>query len=258
MEPGGGARLPLTNPNHSPTMTTASLLILFNLVVLESLLSIDNAAVLAVMVKDLPREQRSKALRYGMWGAFFFRGLCLVLAAWLIKILWLKILGGAYLLYLVYGHFTPAKDTLEEGVDKDHNAWYLFIKRKVGPFWSTVILVEIMDLAFSIDNVFAAVAMTDQLWLIVAGVCIGIIAMRFAAIWFTTLMQKYPTLERSAFVVIALLGIKLVLSGTADYVPAMKPLNDVMNSHWFDGAFSGAMIAVFAVPMFFGRKAQLQ
>ena len=63
----------------------ASGLIIFNLILFESLLSIDNAAVLATMVIDLPKEQRSKALKYGIFGAYFFRGLCLFFAAYLFK-----------------------------------------------------------------------------------------------------------------------------------------------------------------------------
>lgn len=234
-------------------MSGADLLILFNLFILESILSIDNAAVLAVMVKDLPSEQQPKALKYGIFGAFFFRALCLMVASWLITILWLKIVGGAYLLYLVYGHFTPQKDTLEEGVDKDHNKFYLGIKKWVGPFWSTVILVEVMDIAFSLDNIFAAVAMTDKIYIIIAGVCIGIVAMRFVAQWFTVLLKKVPSLERSAFIVIFILGLKLIISGVADYVPSMNAIQVVMSSHVFDMCFSGAMIVVFLIPIISDR-----
>ena len=80
----------------------ASLLVIFNLVVIESLLSVDNAAVLATMVMDLPKSQRKKALRYGILGAYVFRGLCLLFAAMLIKVWWLKPLGGLYFtLYFV-------------------------------------------------------------------------------------------------------------------------------------------------------------
>jgi YkoY family integral membrane protein len=83
----------------------AGLLIILNLIVIESLLSVDNAAVLATMVLDLPKEQRNRALRYGIIGAYVFRGICLFLAAWLVKIWWLKPLGGLYLLYLAFNYF---------------------------------------------------------------------------------------------------------------------------------------------------------
>src|SRR5436190_17942220 len=79
-----------------------SLAIIGNLVIIESLLSVDNAAVLATMVMDLDQKQRNKALRYGIWGAYIFRGLAMIFAAFLIKIWWLKPVGGLYLLYLVW------------------------------------------------------------------------------------------------------------------------------------------------------------
>ena len=83
----------------------ASLAIIGNLIIIESLLSVDNAAVLATMVMDLPEKQRDKALKYGIWGAYIFRGLAMIFAAFLIKIWWLKPLGGLYLLLLVYKQF---------------------------------------------------------------------------------------------------------------------------------------------------------
>src|SRR5215213_3959348 len=82
-----------------------SLSIIGNLIIIESLLSVDNAAVLATMVMDLPKDQRQRALRYGIIGAYFFRGLCLLFATFLIQIWWLKPLGGLYLLYLVFDYF---------------------------------------------------------------------------------------------------------------------------------------------------------
>lgn len=224
-------------------MVATSLLIIFNLFILESLLSIDNAAVLAIMVKGLPKDQQSKALRYGILGAFVFRGLCLFLAAWLIKILWLKIIGGIYLLYLVYDHFNPKED-VENRIavvpESDKSPMRLF--------WSTVLMVEIMDIAFSIDNVFAAVAMTNNIYLILIGVCLGIVTMRFVAIWFTKLMEKHPTLENSAFVVIALLGLKLIVAGILDTF-SCTCWSKILSSHWFDLGFSATMILIFAVPV---------
>src|SRR4051794_34306205 len=83
----------------------ASLGVVVNLILIESLLSVDNAAVLATMVLDLPKNQRPKALRYGIIGAYLFRGLSLLFAAALISIWWFKPLGGMYLLYLALRFF---------------------------------------------------------------------------------------------------------------------------------------------------------
>lgn len=192
----------------------SSLLIILNLIVIESLLSADNAAVLATMVMDLPKEQRKKALKYGILGAYVFRGICLIFAYWLVNIWWLKPLGGIYLLYLSISYFisrtTPTKS--DDVLIKKEKPFYRFISRFVSPFWSMVIMVEVMDLAFSIDNVFAAVAFTDNIYLIMIGVFIGILAMRFVAQSFVRLMEIFSFLAPAAFLVIGVLGLKLLSS----------------------------------------------
>jgi YkoY family integral membrane protein len=235
-------------------MLTAIILIC-NLFVLESLLSVDNAAVLALMVKDLPLPDRPKALKYGLLGAFVFRGTLLLVAAWLVKIFWLKIAGGGYLIYLVVTHFTPKRDSLEEGVDKQHNPIFKFLVRLMGLFWATVVLVEIMDLAFSVDNIFAAVAFTDKIVLILIGVFMGMVAMRFVAVWFMRLMERFKTLETSAFIVIGLLGLKLIVSGFLDWHPEWAPsTHDIMTkNHMFDFSFSAVMMCIFFMPMLFSK-----
>src|ERR1700754_4574279 len=82
-----------------------SLLIIGNLIIIESLLSVDNAAVLATMVMDLPKSDRNKALKYGIIGAYIFRGICLLFASFLIRVWWLKPIGGLYLCYLTFKFF---------------------------------------------------------------------------------------------------------------------------------------------------------
>lgn len=222
-------------------------LIVFNLIIIESLLSVDNAAVLATMVRDLPKEQRGKALKYGILGAYVFRGICLVLATWILKIWWLKPLGGLYLLWLAWDYFrresTPSE--ADDSLNKSENSIYKALFGKLGPFWSTVILIEIMDLAFSIDNVLAAVAYTDNIYLVWIGVFIGILAMRFVAQAFVKLMERFPFLETAAFLVIAILGVKLTLSTVAHFQP----------EHWFSRALEShqadEMLSFFTCIVFF-------
>ncbi len=196
----------------------AGFLVILNLILIESLLSVDNAAVLATMVMDLPKDQRDKALKYGIIGAYFFRGICLVFASYLVKVIWLKAVGGLYLIYLTFSYFKSkqTETTADDTLNKHENRIYKMLS-SFGPFWSTVALVEVMDLAFSIDNVFAAVAFTDNLWLIMIGVFIGILAMRFVAQRFVQLIEKFPFLEATAFIVIGILGVKLVLSFICDH-----------------------------------------
>jgi len=163
-----------------------ALLVVLNLILIESLLSVDNAAVLATMVMDLPEKNRRRALRIGLMLAYIFRGTALVFASILIKINWLKLVGGGYLIYLC-GHFfykeifkhehilDIEKEELQEGVK--HPKTILGMNQ----LWSTVVMVEMMDLTFSLDNVFAAVAFTNNIYLVCLGVFIGIITMRIVA-----------------------------------------------------------------------------
>ncbi len=230
----------------------AGLLIILNLIIIESLLSVDNAAVLATMVMDLPQNERKKALKYGIVGAYIFRGICLLLAAWLVKIWWLKPLGGFYLLYLAIDYSLKKrknnKAVEHEAIDKKQSWFYRSTVGLVGNFWATVALVEMMDLAFSIDNVFAAVAFTDNIYLIYIGVFIGILAMRFVAQGFVKLMEKFPFLETTAYVVIGVLGLKLASSVITHLFPD-SPVSAFMESEKADLLVSVFTVVIFVIPV---------
>ncbi|MBK8555404.1 MAG: DUF475 domain-containing protein [Lewinellaceae bacterium] len=222
-------------------------IIVFNLIIIESLLSVDNAAVLATMVMDLPGNQRQRALRYGIIGAYVFRGLCLIFAAQLIKIWWLKPLGGLYLIYLCYNFFKSRATSTEsdDTLNKQEKWFYRITLGWMGPFWATVVAVEIMDLAFSLDNVFAAVAFTDNIILVCIGVFIGILAMRFVAQWFVVLIERYPFLEVSAFLVIGILGLKLLASLLTHFYP---------NEYWaqqMESEHADLLVSVLTAGFFF-------
>ena len=87
------------------------------LIVLEGLLSADNAMVMAVMVLGLPAKQHQKALQYGLIGAFVFRFLTTLVAFWLIRLAFAKVIGGVYLLYLPYQHFWGSGESTEKRRD---------------------------------------------------------------------------------------------------------------------------------------------
>jgi YkoY family integral membrane protein len=230
----------------------AALALVGNLVIIESLLSVDNAAVLATMVGDLAPDQRKKALRYGIFGAYIFRGLCILFASYLIEFWFLKPLGGLYLLYLVWDHFRAGPPHEEEHIEKSQSWIYRRTLGLFGKFWATVALIELMDLAFSIDNVFAVVAFTNNLVIICAGVFIGILAMRLVAQAFVLLMGKYPFLETAAFVIIGILGLKLLLSLFEHFQPT-HPLSVFLTSEAADVGLTVLTVAVFGVPLLTSR-----
>jgi YkoY family integral membrane protein len=145
---------------------------------------------------------------------------------------WLKPLGGLYLLYLAIDYFFKAKsnsddsDNAETNTSAINDKWYYKMSNGwLGQFWATVIAVEVMDMAFSIDNVFAAAAFTKNIVLIWLGVFIGILAMRFVAQGFVKLLEKFPFLESVAFMVIGVLGLKLTLA-------TLGHLDFSKNNHW--------------------------
>jgi YkoY family integral membrane protein len=230
-----------------------SLAVVGNLIIIESLLSVDNAAVLATLVGDLPREQRKQALRYGIFGAYFFRGLCLLFASYLVGFWFLKPLGGLYLLYLCGNYFRTTKPQHDDDVPDKRKSWlYRSTIGLLGPFWATVAVIELMDVAFSIDNVFAVVAFSNNLILIIVGVFIGILAMRMVAQAFVGLMGKYPFLETAAFVVIGILGLKLLLSLVEHFAPT-HPVSHFLESEAADVGLTVLTIATFGVPLLTSR-----
>jgi YkoY family integral membrane protein len=212
-------------------------LIFLNIMILEIVLSIDNAAVLAAMVKELPKEQQKKALTYGIAGAYIFRGFALLFASVLIKLVWLKVAGGLYLMYLAYNALST---NVEQGGESKMTIKIPFLSA----LWSTIVAIEMMDLVFSIDNVFAAVAFTPNLWLICGGVFIGILAMRFATTKFVKVLEKNPILERVAYWVIGALGLKLVSSYW---------LHD-LNTEAIDAVFSILTLLAFIIPLIIKKK----
>ncbi|HLP49694.1 MAG TPA: DUF475 domain-containing protein [Chitinophagales bacterium] len=231
-----------------------ALLVVLNLILIESLLSVDNAAVLATMVMDLPEKDRKRALRIGLVLAYIFRGTALVFASILVKISWLKLVGGGYLIYLCV-HFFYKEITKKEHIldieQEELSEEVKHPKRMFGlsQFWSTVLMVEVMDMTFSLDNVFAAVAFTQNIYLVCLGVFIGIITMRIVAGYFVKLMQKFPFLDTMAFLVIGILGLKLCLGFYCGEFGEGTWLCHMLESEKADMVFSLTTVLIFVLPI---------
>ncbi len=176
---------------------------IFTLAGLEAILSIDNSLVLAILVRDLPKHQQKKALAYGVAGAFIFRIMAIIFAAYLMGFVVFKLIGGAYLLFLAMKHmfFFHRRQASQP---KHHGGM---------TFWRTVVAVELTDIAFAIDSITAAVAMTDKLLIIWLGGVLGIIFLRFMAGFLVRLLERLPRLEDLAYQLIFFIGTKLFLDG---------------------------------------------
>lgn len=183
------------------------------LVIMEGLLSADNALVLAVMVKHLPEKQRKKALFYGLLGAYIFRFIAIGIGVFLIELWWVKVLGAGYLAWLAIKYFIDKKkeaDSDDEEEVQGINKGGLLI-RLFGTFWGTVAAVELMDIAFSVDSVLAAFGISQEVWVLLLGGMLGVLMMRGVAGVFLKLIDAVPELETSAYVLILIISIKMLL-----------------------------------------------
>lgn len=220
------------------------------LVILEGLLSIDNALVLGMLTKRLPKHLRSRALCFGLVGAMVFRILAILLAGCLLKYTFVKFIGGAYLVFIAVKHlvleqFETGEQKIvlddageprmvdaitceslaisEENIEIEERVPLganlikesgLLNSQSMSLFWKTVVVIELTDIAFAMDSILAALALagseTNKLWVVITGGILGLILMRFAAVYFICLIDKYPRFEVSAYLLVAVIGLKLL------------------------------------------------
>ena len=175
--------------------------VLLILVVLEAVLSADNAIALAAIAKsvDDPKLQR-QALNIGLIGAYILRISLILAATWIVKYWQFEFLGAIYLLWLVFNYFLSSEDEKS----KKHSLG-------ISSLWQIIPMIAITDLAFSLDSVTSAIAVTQDTWLIIAGGTIGIVILRFLAGLFIRWLEEYTYLEDAGFITVGFVGIRLLL-----------------------------------------------
>ncbi len=175
-------------------------LLIGSLVVLEAILSADNAVALAALVKHLPTpEEQNRALRWGIVGAYGFRVLIVVAATWLVDFGIAKLVGAGYLLWLAYQHFQDESNDDSDRIPAS------------ATFWQTIVLVELTDIVFSFDSIAASVAISQKTWVIVAGGILGITLMRYMATFFIRWIDEFSRLEDAAYFIIAMVGSRMLI-----------------------------------------------
>jgi YkoY family integral membrane protein len=216
------------------TYRPSDLSIIALLVLLEGLLSIDNALVLALLARRLPKALQTKALTFGLAGAFVFRFIAIGSAAYLLHWRIVKLIGGGYLLWISFQHFFLKKPEPELAGEPP----------AAKGFWSTVAVIEMTDIAFAIDSILAAIALVGsappghvgphpKLWVVITGGMLGVILMRIAASMFIKLLDRFPRFETSAYLLILVISLKLLVDwalnsqqqpNRADFQDSSSPL----------------------------------
>lgn len=182
-------------------------LIILSLILIECLLSVDNAIVLATQARVLPNlKEQEKALLYGLIGSYVFRFLIIGVGVYLIHIWQIKVVGALYLMYLVYKFFWTkfkGRSKTSRKIKKDS---------KFSLFWSVIFQIILMDIIFSVDSVLASLAISTNPVIVLIGGLVGILAMRGIAVVIMSLMRRIPELEPMAYILIAIIAIKLFLT----------------------------------------------
>ncbi|PSL41859.1 YkoY family integral membrane protein [Planomicrobium soli] len=228
--------------------------VLLVLVALEGLLAADNAVVMAVMVKHLPKDQQKKALFYGLLGAFVFRFAALFTITLLVDVWQIQALGAAYLLFIAFKHIYDQRKGKEHSIEPEAT--------KGSGFWMTVFKVELADIAFAIDSMLAAVALAitlphlgsfevggingGQFGVMLAGGIFGLIIMRFAAHKFVKLLASYPQLETTAFIIVGWVGVKLTVLTLGHKELGILPYEFAHSTEW-KLIFWGILLGIVAV-----------
>lgn len=187
----------LLNSSH---FSTDTLLLLPVLIALEAVLSADNAIALAAIAQGLDGQKlQTRALNLGLVVAFVLRMTLILTATWVIRYWQFELLGAAYLLWLVFQHFTS-----DEGEGKEHHG------PRFDSLWQAIPVIAFTDLAFSLDSVTTAIAISQEIWLVMVGGAIGIIALRFMAGLFIRWLDEYERLEDAGYLTVALVGLRLL------------------------------------------------
>jgi YkoY family integral membrane protein len=176
-------------------------LILLVLVALEAVLSADNAIALAAIAAGLEDSQlQRRALNFGLVAAYILRVTLILTATWVVQFWQFELIGAAYLLWLVYEHFTSET----EDDDRHHGPRFTSL-------WQVIPIIAVTDLAFSLDSVTTAIAISDKTWLVIIGGTIGVITLRFMAGLFIRWLKEYAYLEDAGYITVGFVGLRLLV-----------------------------------------------
>ena len=185
--------------NYSSNVGVDALLLLPVLIALEVVLSADNAIALAAIAQGLPSQEiQRQALNLGLVVAFILRILLILTATWVIRFWQFEVLGAAYLFWLVFQYFTSDEDE-----DEHHGP-------RFAGLWQAIPMIAVTDLAFSLDSVTTAIALSKDLWVVIVGGTIGVITLRFMAGLFIRWLEEFVYLEDAGFVTVGLVGVRLL------------------------------------------------
>lgn len=199
---------------------------LFTLTALEIVLGIDNIIVISILVSRLPQAQRQSARLIGLGLAMGTRILLLLSLAWMMKLtnplfdLFGKAITGRDLILILGGLFLIVKSAMElkeciSGVHHDTEN----PNAKKASYMLILAQIAIFDVVFSLDSVITAVAMAEDIPVMIIAIIIAVGIMMFAAKPIGDFVDKYPTVKNLALAFLILIGVALVAEGFDFHIP---------------------------------------
>ncbi len=150
------------------------------IIMIDIVLSGDNAVVIALACRNLPAEQRRKGILWGVAGAIGLRVVLTMLAALVLNLPWLKLVGGVLLLWIGVKLLVP-----DDGEGHDISP--------SGHLWGAVRTIIVADFVMSLDNVIAvAGASHGNLFLLLFGLLVSIPLIIWSSQIILHLMERWP------------------------------------------------------------------
>jgi predicted tellurium resistance membrane protein TerC len=198
---------------------------LLTLTVLEIVLGVDNIIFISILAGKLPEDQRAKARRLGLLGAFVTRILLLLSIAWVVRLTTPLFtvarvgVSGRGLILIIGGLFLIAKAVHEihekvEGGEHGETA-----KQAARSLAAVVAQIMVIDIVFSLDSVITAVGMVDQVSIMIAANVIALGIMLVASGPISHFVDRHPTVKMLALSFLVLIGTNLVAEGIGQHIP---------------------------------------
>ena len=203
---------------------------LIAIIIIDLVLAGDNAIIIALATKNLPKDLQRKAILWGTIGAIMIRTLMTILAVQLLKIPGLSAVGGLALLYIAYQLITDNNDEHAES--------------GTSSFWTAMRTIVIADAVMGIDNVLAVAGASEgNIYLVVAGLLISIPIVVFGSQLVLGLLQKYTWLIYVGGAVLIITGVKMIT-----HEKLLEPwFNEILHPYNEFGLMAASLILILGV-----------
>ena len=205
--------------------SSSALFALFQVLMINIVLSGDNAVVIGMVAARVAPDNRHKVILWGMVAAVVLRVVLSIFAVELLNILGLSLAGGIILLWVAWRLYRDIRAEKEEkaalaviAADRaDRHPQHQAAQAGAVPLRRAVVQVAVADISMSVDNVLAIAGAANQnIAVLVIGLVLSIALMGVAASYIAKLLQRFPALAYVGVILIVYVGLEMIWDGSAD------------------------------------------